>query len=150
MLNRIGQLFGGGAGAAGRAMLRAVTPEARAAARAEEIPLDHFPFRVGRESRSSDAPPGGGAERRDGATPPSSDLYLADTGKRLQVSRDHFRIDCKDDGSYELVDTGSTCGTIVDGEVLGGNREGGRRGLASGSRITVGTRESRLIYEFVV
>lgn len=40
------------------------------------------------------------------------------------MSREHFMIDHRDAG-YVLVDRASTCGTIVEGETVGGERKGG-------------------------
>jgi hypothetical protein len=40
------------------------------------------------------------------------------------VSREHFAIDRSDSG-YVLVDRASTCGTIVEGQTVGGDTRGG-------------------------
>jgi hypothetical protein len=126
-----------------------LTPEAREAARRDTIALDHFPFRVGRESRLGVHH---GAlqvmERRKQAEDPSNDLYLLDTGKVLNISRQHFQIEQSTNGTYELVDRGSACGTIVGNQVLGGHDAGGRATLEDGNVIVVGTSASPYVYKF--
>jgi hypothetical protein len=129
-------------------VLRSVTPTARLSI-GDEIVLDRFPFRVGREGRTH---PTAGilseAERRAPPQRTSNELYVKDFGKSVNVSREHFQIEAKSDGSYELVDRGSACGTIVGSHVIGGNFSGGRCPLQFGDAIVVGTRESAIVFEF--
>ena len=131
--------------------LRAMTPEARAALQTNEVSLHRLPFRVGRECRVCmvEGVPVV-TERRKPSPKPSNDLYLIEPGKELNVSRKHFQIEEKVDGGYELVDTGSACGTIVDGQPIGGQDRGGRYNLKEDSVIIVGTSNSRLVFRFVL
>ena len=128
-----------------------VTPEARAAILRERIVLDGFPFRIGRESRAGFVD---GAlrslERRSGGLPPNNDLYMLDRGTLLNVSREHFQIEKTKEGGYALVDRGSTCGTIVDGQTVGGQERGGTAPLKEGSLIRVGTQASPYLFKFLI
>lgn len=132
-------------------ILRAMTPEARHALGADEVVVDVLPFRVGRESRARSArPPPANVERREGRMQPNNELYLLDRGERIQISREHFQIQQRDDGSYELLDRHSACGTVVDDRPVGGRDEGGRSELRSGSTIRVGTAGSPYLFKFVL
>jgi pSer/pThr/pTyr-binding forkhead associated (FHA) protein len=138
-----------------QAVLKAVTPEALAAAppaRVESglIRIESFPFRVGREARVAlvdgelmvlDRRPRTGHER------PSNDLYLHDSGKSLNISREHFQIDSTPNG-YVLTDRGSACGTSVNGVPLGGNDAGGSAVLKDGDTIGVGNESTPYQFTF--
>lgn len=129
-------------------VLRSITPTARLSI-GEEIVIDRFPFRVGREGRAQ--PPTGIRaimERKPPASKVTNELYVKDFGKSVNVSREHFQIEDRGDGSYELVDRGSACGTIVGDRVVGGNFIGGRCQLTFGDSIIVGTRQSAIVFEF--
>jgi hypothetical protein len=129
-------------------VLRSVTPTARLSI-GEEIALDRFPFRVGREGRSQPpAPKRSSTDRRLFPRGTTNELYVKDFGKSVNVSREHFQIEAKADGTFELVDRGSACGTIVGDQVIGGNFIGGRCPLEIGDCIVVGTRQSAIVFEF--
>ena len=68
-----------------------------------EIEIDKFPFKIGREQRSS------GIDVFS-----DNDLYLQDSSP-FNVSRNHFLID-KVEGRYVVIDRGSHLGTIVNGK----------------------------------
>ena len=134
------------------AALVAVTKEAQLALGGQrEVRVSQFPFKVGRESRL--APPADPAiiELRRGVAPQLNDLYLLEPPwvDLLQISREHFAIECADDRFF-LVDRGSACGTIVAGKQVGGNRTGGRTELRSGDDIIVGTDESPYVFRFEI
>jgi len=131
-------------------MLVALTPEAYAALGAREREITRFPYRVGRESRETQRTPHGVVtERRDPGSRPANDLYLRDREEALNVSREHFAIDRGDTG-YILVDQASTCGTIVEGETVGGEHKGGTVALRDGDVIIVGTSLSPYLFKFRV
>ena len=133
-----------------RAMLVALTPEAAAALGAHKRTITRFPYRVGRESRDAERTPQGFVtERRDPRSRPANDLYLRDREEPLNVSREHFTID-RDDTGYILVDQGSTCGTIVEGQNVGGHASGGRMPLHDGDVIIVGSSLSPYVFKFRV
>lgn len=128
-----------------------MTSEAQEAIQGDSIKLNKFPFRIGRESRVNTAV--GSVrykERRKKTTPPNNDLYIRDTGKNLNISRVHLQIEKKEDGTYDIVDRGSTCGTIVDNRVVGGRDKGGRCPLKDGHVIMIGSSKSPFIFKFLV
>ncbi len=107
-----------------------------------------FPYRVGRESRGTQRSADGFVtERRSPGSRPTNDLYLGDTDEALNVSRAHFQIE-RADAAYTLVDRESTCGTIVEGEVVGGDTGGGTIALHDGDVIVVGTAYSPYVFKF--
>ncbi len=134
----------------GRARLVALTPEARQALGGPEREMTNFPYRVGRESRGTQRTSQGVvSERRNPGSRPSNDLYLPEHDEPLNVSRAHFEIDRCDTG-YILVDHASTCGTIVEGEIVGGDTRGGTLALHDGDVILVGTSRSPYVFKFRV
>lgn len=134
-----------------RAVLIALTPEARVALGGDEVEISRFPFRVGRESRG---PQRTAARvimerRRPGRRPPNNELYLVDETEPLNVSREHFQIELN--GMHHvLVDRQSTCGTIVEGKIVGGKQAGGAAPLHDGDVIIVGTSASRYVFKLRV
>lgn len=134
----------------GRALLVALTPEARKALGGPEREMANFPYRVGRESRGIQRTPKGVvSERRSPGSRPSNDLYLLEDDEPLNVSRAHFEIERSATG-YILVDRASTCGTIVEGEIVGGATRGGTIALRDGDVILVGTSRSPYVFRFRV
>jgi hypothetical protein len=134
---------------AGTPLLRSGTPTTSLSINRDEVRLDQFPFRVGREARThlAGATPET-SERREVVGRPNNDLYVKDMGKPLNVSREHFQIEENSDGSYELVDRGSACGTVVGGYIVGGDYTGGRCALKFGDDIIVGTPQSPIVFKF--
>jgi len=138
-----------------KAALKALTREA-AAAVPQALLVDGmvgiraFPYQVGRESRGRIVD--GVFHRierpRRGDLPPTNDLYLADAGELLQISREHFRIEHTAAG-FQVVDRGSVCGTSVGGVYIGGNEAGGKAPLRDGDEIRVGIDESPYRYTFI-
>jgi len=129
-------------------MLVALTPEAHAALDARDLMITRFPYRVGRESRGTQGTPQGAVKERRGAeSKPANDLYLRDRTEPLNVSREHFSIE-RDGTGYILLDRESTCGTIVEGQTVGGDARGGRIPLHDGDVIIVGTSLSRYVFKF--
>ena len=130
------------------AYLAAMTPEAKAAVGGSEVEIEAFPYRVGRESRRMKwTEKGIISERRDPDAVPNNDLYLLEKSEPMNVSREHFLIEQDGDG-LALVDRGSTCGTIVEGETVGGQNQGGRIALRDGDVIIVGASVSPYVFQF--
>jgi hypothetical protein len=130
-------------------VLRPLTPEARERFAGDAIAIDHFPFRVGRESRQVDVRSRPVLrERRKRKAIPSNDLYLRDTSPKGTISREHFQIEKKNDGSFELLDRGSSCGTIVGNRMIGGNDRGGQFPIRDGDTVTIGRPQSPYKFEF--
>ena len=132
------------------AVLRAQTPEAYQSIHGDELELRDMPFRGGRESRLGVSH---GMlvmmERRKGTAPPNNDFYFIDEGDPLQMSRRHFVIE-KDGADYFLVDQKSECGTVVDGQHIGGEGKGGRCRLHPDSEIILGSPGSPYRFRFVL
>src|SRR5215813_12527831 len=100
------------------AYLVALTPESREAIQAKEINVPFLPFRMGRESRRLRMTEQGLTGERRRSASPNNDLYLTDLGEPMNVSREHLLID-RDAGGYFLLDRGSVCGTLVEGDLVG-------------------------------
>jgi hypothetical protein len=128
------------------AFLKALTPEAQAALGGVLLEIPRLPFRVGRESRGERRSLAGGGVP---AAVPNNDLYLVETGAEINVSREHFQIDRRD-GAFELTDRGSSCGTLVEGERVGGHHRLARRSLEDGDVIIVGTSRSPYAFKFLL
>lgn len=131
--------------------LQALTPEAKVALDSDLVSVDRFPFRVGREGRYQ-AVLGESSirDRRNGQQAPNNDLYLFDQGKKMYVSREHFLINRKMQGAYELVDLGSRLGTIVSGRVLGPKKSDNSCILRDGDVIFIGGAYSPIVVKFVM
>lgn len=133
-----------------RAILQPLTPEAVEAVPAADrigglVVIKKLPFRVGRESRVVET--GGRPElderRERGNREPNNDLHLVDFGHQLNICRNHFEIDRREEG-YVLIDRGSVCGTKIRGEDIGKNAP-----LRDGDLIGVGAVGSPYIYRFI-
>lgn len=131
------------------ACLKALTPETKSVIGGAFCSMPRFPFRVGRESRTSNRSDGPVDIRRKLDSRPNNDLYIVETGTELNVSREHFLIDINN-GEYVIIDKGSSCGTIVEGEQIGVKRQTVQRCLEDGDVIIVGTSGSKFIFKFVL
>lgn len=142
------------------AILKAITPAAEQAVAQTVllegiVPLRTFPFRVGRESRVKMID--GKVERiervkhgaQHGSFVPNNELYLVDEGHLLNISREHFQIE-RDGEKFYLHDRNSACGTLVEDRAVGGDNEEDTVELQDGDTITVGTRQSPYIFQFIV
>ena len=129
------------------AYLVALTPESSEAFQAREINIPHLPFRIGRESRKLAWTGTGLVGERRAAAPPNNDLYLIEEGEPMNVSREHLLIG-SEGGVFYILDRGSTCGTIVEGDLLGGGQANLQAPLKDHDVIIVGTSLSRHILKF--
>ncbi len=133
-------------------VLRPLTQEAEAAlGEATEVVLESLPFRVGRDSRTPIKTGWFGLrERREPQAVLNNELYLMDTGKLKNVSREHFQIlaDKHEPDRYILEDRGSACGTIVGERVVGGHRQTESCRLDPDTVVVVGTRDSPFVFRF--
>ena len=129
--------------------LKALTPEARSAIGGPYYQIVRFPFRVGRECRLGFWATNSDDARRKPNSIPNNDLYIFEPGTVFNVSREHFTIDIRG-GAYVLMDRGSSCGTLVEGDHVGEKKKGGWRRLEDNDVIIVGSSESRYIFKFVV
>ena len=103
-----------------------------------EVPIPHLPFTVGRKSKAA-----GEADPED-----RNDLALIDRwdANALHISKHHFVIE-QDGPGFVLVDCYSSCGTTVNGQQVGGHRQGGRVELPHGAVIVVGAK-SKYAFRF--
>jgi pSer/pThr/pTyr-binding forkhead associated (FHA) protein len=133
------------------AVFVATTEEAtRAMGGRSELPVTAFPFRVGRERRVEAPAHPTSAELRLSVESQFNDIYLPDPArKHLNISAKHFAIEYVD-GNFFLLNRGSSCGTIVAGQRIGGDRKGGRTELRSGDEIVVGTHSSPSVFRFEI
>lgn len=133
-------------------VLVALTPEAEASIEGEQLLLDHFPYRIGRESRIEivNGVPQVAERRRSDISNPNNDLYLHDQGRKLNVSRQHLQIERDDNGNYHVIDRGSACGTLVGNVKIGGHDAGGECPLNDGDLLVIGTSESPFVFRFVL
>jgi hypothetical protein len=136
-----------------KARLVGVTDEARRALGGDEVRVVTGSLKFGRERRSAPRGvmvPAELSEQRRGAAPELNDVYLPeDPAAALHIACTHFTIE-NVDGQFFLTDRGSSCGTVVAGQRLGGRRKGGRTELQDGDEIIVGTRSSPYIFRFLI
>ena len=133
------------------AILRALTPEAEeSVGGACEIPIRTYPFRVGRETRDATGFLGlGSPERRVMLRGINNHLNLHDDGALMFISRKHFQIERDPQGGFLVKDRGSVCGTVVDKNLVGGDRRGGSCPLHDGHVIIVGGLDSPYVFQFL-
>ncbi|HTR01091.1 MAG TPA: FHA domain-containing protein [Candidatus Acidoferrum sp.] len=138
-----------------KAVLKALTAEARSAVpngvQVNGLVVIHeFPFRIGRESRTTVV--NDRLHRLERPVAPgtklNNDLYLLDTGDLLQISREHFLIE-KTDKGYLVADRGSKCGIAVNGKRIGANAGIMTAPLQDGDVIAIGTSQSHYLYTFI-
>jgi len=130
-------------------VLYPLTDEARRSVKCGAIIMDKFPFRIGRQSRTN----GNNSlddkfDRRMPGNSPNNDYYLLDENRPLHISREHFQVEQQEDGTYELLDLGSACGTSVDGHNIGGERKEMRYPVHKGSIVVLGTSGSPYAFKF--
>ena len=89
-------------------------------------------------------------DHRSTANAPNNDYYIFDTGRYLNISREHLQIEQKEDGSYEILDRGSTCGTYVDDNHIGGDNGKARYPVKKGSIVILGTSGSPYVFKFLL
>ncbi len=132
--------------------LKPLTPEAKEALDGSaEIRLRALPFRIGRDSRTPIRNGWfGRSERREPRADTNNELYLLDTGRLKNVSREHCQIfeDRDEPGRYFLEDRGSVCGTIVGSRTVGGHRQIESCRLEHENVIVIGTQESPFAFQF--
>jgi CRP-like cAMP-binding protein len=115
--------------------LRPVTPEAEAAVAGAMVTIDRFPYRIGRESHNPLV---------------HNDLELCDQIP-WQISRHHAAF-VLEEGRVGVIDRGSTLGSTVDGQRIGG--PSGKPGpvffTGSEGTLVLGKSDSRYEFQIVV
>jgi len=114
------------------------------------IPMMHFPYRVGRESRLGESDRGIFIKLRI-ASPakPNNDIYLLNNTKALQISKEHFQINKQKD-QYFIEDRGSSNGMTINGISYGGENKVFQQELKDGDIIKIGNGNSDYKYQFLV
>ncbi len=143
------------------ASLRAISEEAKASVPSRFISgnlisIRNFPFMVGRESRVKEIHGKTVKVEREKLNDrkAKNDLYLIDSRKPLQISRQHFQIE-KNSSGYLLIDTESTCGLSLkksgSSEIIriGGKNKGGEAILNDGDTLFIGAADTPYIFEFI-
>ena len=120
------------------ARLVAQTEAARRAIHGGDIVIDPFPFKMGRETDHGD-------NARDAN---DAELVEVRTNSGLQISRTHLQIEFEH-GRYFVRDRHSACGTIVNGQRIGGNHTGGRLEVRDGDVMVLGGTTSPFVFTFV-
>ncbi|MAD42804.1 MAG: hypothetical protein CL623_10505 [Arcobacter sp.] len=115
------------------------------------IRMSEFPYRIGRESRVGENEKGLFVKLRviKNISKPVNDTYLYDSGKNLQISKEHLQIE-KNNETYTLKDRGSSNGTTINGTTYGGNRQVFEHTLKDGDIIAIGDKKSEFKYQFLI
>lgn len=128
-------------------MLEAMTPQMSAVLGAQTLKIDRLPLRIGRQRLKANAPGLSMFERLQTAVGQISQLVIPEEGPNRFVSRQHMVLLPTRVG-YELFDLGSSRGTIVDCNAIGGYKQRGRVALKNGSVITIGSYNSPFVMRF--
>jgi len=142
------------------AVLKAITPDAQKAIEHYRemnafIKIYTFPFKMGRETRTQLV---NGhleiMERRKTLSHKSNcdsnnDVYLVDSYDLLQISREHLGIEFRG-GAYTLIDRGSACGLMINGQHIAGKDEGATVPLKDGDVIGLGKDTTPYYFKFIV
>jgi len=89
-------------------------------------------------------------DRRKRAVKPANELYIREAGRGKYLSQEHFFIDQNPDGTFSLVDRGSTLGTLVEGLLIGGEENWGTVQLFHGAVIIPGGQDSPYVFRFEI
>jgi len=138
-----------------KAILMPMTKEAaesmvKTSCQKEVLPITSFPFKVGRESRVGENDKGLFLKFRlkKSDSKPNNDIYLIDSSRQLQISKEHFQIE-KTNNFYLLKDRGSTMGTTINGITYGGDKEEFEQVLNDGDIIRIGSKNSEYKFQFL-
>ena len=139
-----------------KAVLKAITSEAKHSIIKRSfgqdiIPIYHYPFKIGRETRIAHIDNEIIVRKRHGLTnyQPNNDAYLYDDGELLQISKEHCSIVNNDTNEYILQDMESSCGSLINDVELGGDNDN-TYVLNDGDIITLGSKESKYKYKFIL
>ncbi len=115
------------------------------------ISIKNLPFKIGRESRLGKNERGFFIKFRvlTGESDSKNDIYLIDNEELLQISKEHFEISFNDDNQYVLRDRGSSNGTTLNGNTIGGERQISEDILKDGDIVQVGSESSEYKFQFL-
>lgn len=115
------------------------------------IPMFHFPFKVGRESRMSQNDRGLFVKLRilKSSSQPNNDIYLVNCTSNLEISKEHFQIE-KIDNNYFIKDRNSTLGTKLNTQEIGKEKSYTLFPLNDGDIIKIGSNNSTYEFQFLI
>ncbi len=126
----------GGSTSKVKVSIAGLTAPATAALRERTIAVERFPYRIGRQTRPND--------------PFSSNELAIPDSAPWWVSRNHCML-VDMDGRCFLVDRGSRLGTLVNGKMLGGEKQTGRIELRDGDHeVRLGGALTPFRFQFTV
>ena len=119
-----------------RVTLEGITPLATDVLDGHAVVVDHFPYRIGRRTSPDD--------------PFSANELAIPDASPWWVSRSHCMLAQADDRCF-LIDRGSRLGTLVDGKMVGGNKQTSRLELGVGEHeVRLGGALTPFRFSFVV
>lgn len=115
------------------------------------VPINTFPFKIGRESRIGENDRGFFIKLRfrKSDDKPSNDIYLVDNTKSRQIDKEHFQIE-KTNNFFLLKDRGSKTGTTINDITYGGKKDDCEQVLNDGDIIKIGSSDSQFKFQFLV
>jgi len=116
------------------------------------VPITSFPFKVGREARIGENERGFFIKlrfRKIDDVKPNNDIYLIDSGRTKQISKEHFLIE-KTNNFFLLKDRGSSTGTTINDITYGGSESDIEQVLNDGDIIKIGSSDSEYKFQFLV
>jgi hypothetical protein len=111
------------------------------------VPMFEFPFKIGRESRMAENDRGLFVKLRilNNISKPNNDIYLINNTKDLEISKEHFQIEKKDD-FYYIKDRNSTLGTKLNDKEIGTKPHT----LEDKDIIKIGSSDSKYEFQFLI
>lgn len=115
------------------------------------VPMFEFPFKVGRESRMSENDRGLFVKLRilNNVSKPNNDIYLVNNTESLEISKEHFQIEKKDD-IYLIKDRNSTLGTKLNDKEIGKDNANKSYILEDKDIIKIGSSDSKYEFQFLI
>lgn len=115
------------------------------------IPMFEFPFKIGRESRMSENDRGLFVKLRilNNISKPNNDIYLVNNTESLEISKEHFSIEKKDD-SYFIIDRKSTLGTKLNNNEIGKDKANKPYTIKDKDIIKIGSSDSKYEFQFLI
>lgn len=115
------------------------------------IVINSFPYKIGRESRISESDRGVFVKLRifSSSINPNNDIYLVNSTQSLEISKEHFQIE-KKDNKYYIKDRNSTLGTKLNDKEIGKEKINENFPLNDGDIIKIGSNNSEFQFQFLI
>ena len=115
------------------------------------IVINSFPYKIGRESRISESDRGVFVKLRifSSSINPNNDIYLVNSTQSLEISKEHFQIE-KKDNKYYIKDRNSTLGTKLNDKEIGKEKINEKFPLNDGDIIKIGSNNSEFQFQFLI